>query len=174
MSHLRQTMISGDIQAIVQAAGFEAEGTADFSHRDGRTGGLRYLLRRLSLLGLTKSDEEQLRELGRLTFHDLDTTEVANQITNDASASPLAVAIAGIVRSSRAQRKKWVMLGAVSGAYLGVSGPATDNEKLMGILGAIGGAVAASTIEVFQSTEHLRSEEGFLGSRPSRGEQAPT
>jgi hypothetical protein len=121
------------------------------------------LLLRLSQLGLTAAEQEQLRELGRLVFNDLDATQVADRIGNTESASPLAVAIAGIVRRSgtNVTSKKMAMLGAVFGAYAAISATRTDSGSEV-ILGAIARAVAVSTSELLQNTQQKDSWMNFV------------
>jgi hypothetical protein len=142
---------SMEIQSSVsQIAGSNYESATQFSFGDARNG-LKYVLLRLSQLGLPIEDQEQLRELGRLAFNGSDVKHVADRITNTESTSPLAMAIADIVLRSGTEMtsKKMAMLGAVFGAYAAISsgGP---NES---VLGAIAGAVAVSTSELLQNVQ---------------------
>lgn len=124
---------------------------------------LRYHLLRLTTVGLTETDVEDLRELGRLAFEDVDVTDKSTRIKQRADASELAVAIADIleqapVRGSRAR----VMVGAVLGAYAVVGGTAAaadmtrQDRSAAAVLGAVGGALAASTIPtVLDRIDHV-------------------
>ncbi|WP_406389682.1 hypothetical protein [Streptomyces sp. NBC_00887] len=124
---------------------------------------LRYHLLRLTTVGLTETDVEDLRELGRLAFEDVDVTDKSTRIKQRADASALAVAIADILeqppnRGSRAR----VMVGAVLGAYAVVGGTAAaggmtrQDRSAAAVLGAVGGALAASTIPtVLDRIDHV-------------------
>jgi hypothetical protein len=128
---MNQTTYSIAEQGFARVAGNHYSNTLSHAFGDARLG-LKFMLLRLSLLGITVQDREQLRDLARLAFYDKDVTKAADRIKKRRTASPLAVAIADVVAS--AEEKKLAMLGAVFGAY--VTG---------GILGAITGAVALST-----------------------------
>src|SRR5689334_22268570 len=138
--------IAGDVAEIARVAGvIHYHNAIDKSFDDARNG-LRYILLRLSLLGLTDQDQAQLGELARLAFQASDVTEAVNQIKNRTSATPLAIAIADIVAASRGSQRI-AMLGAVFGAYaaLDAAGDGSGSHILQGVLGAIAGAVALST-----------------------------
>src|ERR1700730_4760056 len=105
-------------------AGMNYDFATGLSFGDARNG-LKYVLLRLSLLGLSAEDQQELRELAKLAFNDLDVKNAAARITNTNTASRLAVAIAEIVQ--RAGEKiasststKMAMLGAVFGAYAAI------------------------------------------------------
>lgn len=145
--------ISADVHEFSRVAGSvhykNAIDISSGSFGDARNG-LKYALMRLSLLGLTEQDREQLGELARLAFQESDVTEAANHIKDRKSASPLAVAIADIVTESSAhggqKMTKMAMLGALFGAY-----PARNDHNLLnGVLGAIAGAVAVATSKFIQ------------------------
>jgi hypothetical protein len=114
---------------------------------------LRYHLLRLSVVGLTKKDQEELLELGRLAFQGSDVTKQVDKIKGRSSASPLAVALADIVGQATLGLggpvdTRALMLGAVLGAYAAFAdgGSSNDEQQLAAaILGAIGGAVATTT-----------------------------
>jgi hypothetical protein len=78
-------------------ASSEYDFATDFSLQDGRKG-LKYMLLRLSLLGLTTEEQQELQELARLAFDGVGVTEIADRIMGS-GASPLAVAIAGVVQN---------------------------------------------------------------------------
>jgi hypothetical protein len=138
--------ISGDVPTIASSAGATHYHNATDKSFDDARRGLRYVLLRLSLLGLTEQDRAELGELARLAFQESDVTAAANQIKNRAAASPLAIAIADIVASSRGSQRM-AMLGAVLGAYaaLHAVGDGSGSHIFQGVLGAIAGAVALST-----------------------------
>ena len=153
--------ISGNAQEISQTAGSGYIDGIGYSFEDAR-GGLRYALKRLSLLGITDQDREQLTELARVASQELDVTEAATRIVNSQSASPLAVAIAVIVNQAQ-PNKKMALFGAVLGAFAGM-GNALDPDGtgiLKAILGAIGGAVGVSTATVLQSDVTMNSWKTF-------------
>jgi hypothetical protein len=130
-----------------------------FSRGDARNG-LRYLLMRLSLLGLTEEDRTELRELGRLTTQHTDAAELAGQIAARATASPLAVAIATLVQRGGGDRDPaMILFGAVFGAYaaLDVSSGGDPKLRLAHVVqAASAGAVAAATVRGVEA-EHERT-----------------
>ncbi|WP_406292077.1 hypothetical protein [Embleya sp. NBC_00896] len=115
---------------------------------------LRYHLLRLTTVGLTQVDVEDLGELGRLAFEDVDVIEQSTRIKQRADASALAVAIAEIVEQSarRDGPRARVMVGAVLGAYAALHDIPQENESTVAVLGAVGGALAASTMPVVLDT----------------------
>ena len=76
--------------------------------------------------------------------------EEADRILNRKTASPLAVAIAGIVAS--APERKQALFGAVFGAYAGLG--AQGSKFTRGIQGAVAGAVALATND-FIARQHV-------------------
>ena len=133
----------------VKEAGIAFESSAALAAGDARNG-LKYVLLRLSTLGLSAKEQEQLRELGRRVLEGADVTQVGDRIKTNQSASPLAVAIVDIVQisfnkisfdESSTVPKKAALLGAVFGAYAAV--PTGDPNEA--VLSAIAGAVALST-----------------------------
>jgi hypothetical protein len=130
-----------------------------FSRGDARNG-LRYLLMRLSILGLTEQDRTELRELGRLATQHTDVAELAGQIAARATASPLAVAIAALVQRGGGDRDPaMILFGAVFGAYaaLDVGSGGDPALRLAHVVqAASAGAVAAATIRGTEE-EHKRT-----------------
>ena len=130
-----------------------------FCSGDARNG-LRYLLKRLSLLGLTQQDQTELRELGRLATQHTDVAELTEQIMTRATASPLAVAIAALVQRGGGDRDPAMLLfGAVFGAYAALDVGSGGDPKLRlayVVQAASAGAVAAATIRGTQE-EHERT-----------------
>lgn len=146
-------------------AGVNYDFAIGLSFDDARNG-LKYVLLRLSLLGLSAEDQQELRELARLAFNELDLKNVATRITNTNTASPLAVAIADIVqrageKSASSTSTKMAMLGAVFGAYA-VIREGRSNGESEGVLGAIAGAVAVSTGEFLQNMHQNDSWANFI------------
>ncbi len=127
-------------------AGEHFGAATQLSLEDAQQHKFRYHLLRLTLVGLTQEDIEDLGELGRLAFQESDLTDQANKIKQRAGASSLAFAIADILEraGSGEGRSKAAMLGAVLGAYTSLGGGG-DRDVDVAILGAIGGAVAMST-----------------------------
>jgi hypothetical protein len=136
-----------------RGAGLNYELATGLSSEDARNA-LKYVLLRLSSLGLTAEDQQELRELARLAFSDLDPKEVADRITNT-SPSPLAVAIAEIVQrcGETITSAKMAMLGAVFGAYATLSAGHSDDGSQV-VLAATAGAVALSTSEFLENMNH--------------------
>src|SRR5262245_23357571 len=117
--------------------------TRGLAFEDARLG-LKYMLLRLSLLGLTQEDQKRLRKLAQLVFADPDDAEEVerevDQIRNHKDTSPLAVAIANIV--AIAPEKKLALLGAIFGAYAGLG--TRGRNTIGGIHGAVAGGRRAS------------------------------
>src|SRR6266446_2621390 len=93
---MSQTRNSVDDQELAREAANQYLNARGLAFEDARLG-LKYMLLRLSLLGLSTEDQKQLRKLARLAFADADVTPEADRIKNRKTVSPLAVAIAGIV-----------------------------------------------------------------------------
>src|SRR6266496_1558604 len=132
---------SVDLKEFSLKAGAYYKASFELTTEDARAG-LKYHLRRLSLLGLSEKDQKQLHDLAELAFRDQDVASPAGEIKGRKSASPLAVALADLI--SEATDRRMAVLGAVFGAYAGLS---SDGERKVadGILGAIAGVVAVTT-----------------------------
>jgi hypothetical protein len=134
-------------------------GTGDsFRDIDIHQFGVRYVLLRLSLVGLTKEDQAELKELVSLVTQNMDVAGVANKIVNRQTASPVAAAIAALVLQGRGS-KKAILLGALFGAYAILDNLNTaDPNSLQTILQAVSaGAVAAATIQFNQEQSETES-----------------
>ena len=134
---------------------------------------IQYHLLRLTLVGLTPKDVEDLRELARLAFEDADVTEQATKTKGRAGASALAVAIADIVEQARTAGpqggRAQVMMGAVLGAYAMIGGTVAESDLPFGsrpaaaVVAAVGGALAASGAPVvFEQIDRVGLP-GYLG-----------
>jgi hypothetical protein len=117
----------------------------DFIFDDVAQRRFHYHLLRLTTVGLTAADVEELHTLGRLVFEDLDVTEQSTRIKQRADASTLAVAIADIIEAASGGHRVRVMIGAVLGAYAAI-GNSRDNRSTASILGAVGGALATDPV----------------------------
>ena len=155
---------------LSREAGEHFRSSTDLSFDDAMQRRLRYHLLRLTVVGLTSDDVEDLSELGRLAFQDSDVTEQSTKIKQRPSASPLAFAIADILERAGGGRPasvslRTVMLGAVLGAYTALGGVPDDHRSTAAVLGAVGGAIATSTsavilanIDQLGSIEYLANE----------------
>ena len=146
-----------------RGAGAALRAATDHSFGDARNG-LRYMLLRLSVVGLTDGEREQLTELARLAFQESDVAAQAGRIRDAADASPLAVAIADLVQETGRTSKRATMLGAISGAYAALrsAGGQHDELVLKGLLGAVAGATAAATSEFLDGERARDSWRSFL------------
>lgn len=130
------------------------------------TEGLRYPLRRLR--GLRQISEEDERELGELADASRSgatgAEALAAAIRARPNASPLARVLAaaavGGLPELQTRRLSQALAGAIAGAYLapnlvrgGDSGWGTLPEELVGVLGAVGGALAADALGVLQEIQ---------------------
>jgi hypothetical protein len=106
---------------ISREAGERFDDAVGFGFEDARLLHLSYHLLRLTVVGLTQADVEDLGELGRLAFQESDVTQQTAKIKQRPDAS-LAFAIADIVEQagqglSGPAARRPVMFGAVLGAY---------------------------------------------------------
>ncbi len=156
---------------LSREAGGHFRSAVDLSFEDAMQQRLRYHLLRLTLVGLTREDVEDLGELGRLAFQESDVTGQATKIKQRPDASSLAFAIADILERAGGGVRgpvslRTVMLGAVLGAYASLGGVRDDAQTAAAVLGAIAGAVATSTrtfvldnIDRRATAEYLSMEE---------------
>jgi len=136
-----------------EPAGERFRSAASFAAEDAQLLHFRYHLRRLTVVGLTDDDVQDLLELGRLAFQGSDVAKQVATITGRKDASLLAVALAEIVgegarSASGADGTRSLAFGAVLGAYAALgerdSGD-RDAQRAAAVIGAIGGAVATTT-----------------------------
>jgi hypothetical protein len=142
-----------------------------FAFEDAQQRRLRYHLLRLTTVGLTRDDVQQLGELARLAFEDADLTDQLRAISERADVSSLASAIAAIVERCRPGSIQFgapadVLVGAVLGAYAGLLDTPDRDRTEAAVLGAIGGGTAASVSRFVQTqlaevgpTEYVRMDE---------------
>jgi hypothetical protein len=156
---------------VSRAAGEQFRSAARFAFEDATQRRLRYHLIRLTVVGLTQEDVQDLSELARLAFQDADLTEQANKVKQRAGVSPLAFAIADILEQAAGVLggrvdNKMLMLGSVLGAYTAVatagSGAGELAETTVAIQGALGGAVALSTSSVILDNIKQESADEYL------------
>jgi hypothetical protein len=143
-----------DTQGTGQEAGEVYRFAIDFSVEDSFRA-LRYPLLRLEALLEPEAGfrgAQELTELGQTVIQGGDVEAVANRIMERQDASPLALTIASIVRAD--PRRKEPMLGAIFGAYAALQerSQTGGDPHARAVLGAIGGAVAATTYNELQKT----------------------
>jgi hypothetical protein len=141
---------AGDVNAFAADAGRRYQGAIDLNREDFRLRSLKYPLLRLSVHGLGAEDQKELAELAKDIVEEREVTDALDRITNRKSASPIAVAIAGIVGSARGS--KWMaMLGAVIGAHAALSLSAGGQGDVgFDVVGAIVGAACLDSAEFVQ------------------------
>lgn len=148
-------MSTSSAQDISRAAGdLFGSGVARI-HDDVAQRRLHYHLLRLTLVGLTQEDIAELRRLAQLVFEDADVSEQADRIRQRPGAGGLAVAIADIVAAAPdGPLSRRALLGAVLGAYSmtggssAAAGLSADFRDTAAVMGAVGGAIAATTSEL--------------------------
>ncbi|WP_030275616.1 hypothetical protein [Streptomyces sp. NRRL B-24484] len=116
----------------------------DFVVEDAALGRLRHHLLRLTTVGLSRDEAEDLGELGRLAFRSSDIAGCTRRIRDRAGASRLAVALADIVEHAGQDERGPVLVGAVLGACAGLGSVGSDEGASAALLGAVGGAVVAA------------------------------
>src|SRR5690348_15879531 len=81
-------------------AGEQFDSAARFGFEDAMQRRLRYHLLRLTVVGLTQQDVQELGELASLAFEGSDVSQQATAISRRVDASPLATAIAQIMQKA--------------------------------------------------------------------------
>jgi hypothetical protein len=160
-----------DVEGSRDDPGERFEDGAHFAFQDAMQRRLRYHLLRLTVVGLSQEDVEQLGELGRLAYQDADITGQVTAIRERPGVSRLASTIAAVVERAgpggdgRAGRAD-VMVGAVVGAYAGLRDTDGSDRADSAVLGAVGGGLAASIgpfirerIAEVGADEYLRMDE---------------
>jgi hypothetical protein len=152
-------------------AGERFDSAARFGFEDAMVRRLRYHLLRLTVVGLTRPEVQELGELGRLAFDGSDVSQQAAMISQRADSSPLGSAIAQIMVKAAAglggpARMPAVMLGAVLGAYAALLHAGEGDQSDSAIAGAIGGAVAGAVsgfvldnVDQVGAAEYVRAED---------------
>ena len=140
-----------DTQTLSSDAGQRFDEALDFAFEDAQQRLLRYHLLRLTVVGLTHDEVPLILELARSAFDDSDAADRVRAITDRPGASVLASAIAGVVGRTRTGNpfapRGDVVLGAVVGAYAAMRDAGSghrDDATAAAVLGAVGGATAAS------------------------------
>jgi hypothetical protein len=141
---------SGDLNTFAAEAGNLYQHAVGLNREDFQLRALKYPLLRLSIHGVSAEDQKELADLAKDVVEERDVTRASDKITNRKSASPIAVAIADIVRS--AQGSKWVtMLGSIVGAHAALSLTAGGrNDVGFDIVGAIVGATCLNSDKFLQ------------------------
>lgn len=141
---------SGDMNAFAASAGRLYEGAVDLNREDFRLRAFKYPLLRLSVHGLGTQDQKALVKLAQDIVEERDVAHACEAIANRKSASPIAVAIAGIVASARGS--KWTaLLGSVVGAHAALGLSAGGHGDVgFDIIGAIVGAACLDSDEFVQ------------------------
>jgi hypothetical protein len=121
----------------------------ELHQEDAQARAIKYFLLRLTVGGLKQEEVIQLRELARLAFLEADISKQADQIRQQATASPLAVAIASVVAQARGS-KRIAMLGAVLGAHAGHATRGSMTNGVPEINGAILGAAVLQARDITQ------------------------
>jgi hypothetical protein len=111
----------------------------ELHQEDSNARALHYLLLRLTVGGLKREEVPTLKELARLAFLEADISKQADQIKQQATSSPLAIAIASVVAQARGS-KRTAMLGAVLGAHAALATRGSVTNGVAEINGAILGA----------------------------------
>jgi hypothetical protein len=160
-----------ETRAIRDDAGERFEEAARFAFEDAQQRRLRYHLLRLTVAGLSHDEIRPLVELGRLAFDGADVTEQVRMIRERPGATPLASALAAIVQRGPvgpdSAGRSDVLIGAVTGAYAGLSSGGSGDRAEAAVLGAVGGGTAVAVgrfvrerISEVGESEYLRPGEG--------------
>jgi hypothetical protein len=171
--------ITFDVEALAREANDAVDRALGFLPQDLHTGlteersvarGMKYPLLRLHGMGQVTEDERE--DLGQLIVdasEGKDVTDLVKKIRGRENPSPLAITLAEITvdprsHGGRADRLQ-VVVGAIAGGYLGHtltrasiqaanvgvgSNARDDAEAVIGIVGAAGGALAATAIAIVQ------------------------
>src|SRR4029453_13855578 len=130
---------SGDVNGSAAEAGMFVLRAVDLNREDFALRALHYPLLGLSVHGLSDQGQEGLVQLWKVVVEERDITPAVEKITNRKSASPIAIAIANIVRMARGP--KWnAMLGSVLGAHAAINFSAGGQPDIgLDVVGAIVG-----------------------------------
>src|SRR5262249_22720963 len=131
--------------------------------RDDTRLGLKYILERLTTVGLTTDDVGELQKLGVAIIENSEIDPIIKKILHHKPPHPLALAIANVVAAVEEAQRQDVFLGAVLSAHAarGVS----DRDANLVLFAAVAGAAAAQSNELVQQfTAHGKAKE--WASRP--------
>jgi hypothetical protein len=103
--------------------------------------GLKYILERLTTSGLRMEDVKELQRVGIEIFEGGGGEHALGKVTNNKSASPLAVAIGNAVAAAPGPERKAVLLGAVLTAH--AAEVISQRDPTLVIFAAVCGAAAA-------------------------------
>jgi hypothetical protein len=133
---------------LADSAAF-AQKAADLCHRalernreDARLG-LKYILLRLTTVGLTTEDVGELQKLAVAVFDKTDIAPAVKKIGQHKSASPLAVAIANVVAAVPEAQRQDVLLGAVLSAH--AAHDVSERDAALVLFAAVNGAATVQT-----------------------------
>jgi hypothetical protein len=138
---------SSNSAAFAQEAANLCESAINRHHEDAHLG-LEYLLKRMTAAGLPMAEVPQLKQLGVAVFKKSGIDAAADAILQNSSASPLAVAMAGVVKAAPANEQEAVLLGSVLGAHAAVEVGRGDHAAL--VFAAVNGAAVARTTKLTQ------------------------
>jgi hypothetical protein len=105
-----------DASALAGEASDRYNGAMGLFQEDARLG-VKYLILRLELLGLTNDEIADLRRLAQVVFAGADPSTAAQAILHRPSATPLAVVIANVALGAPAESKRAALMGAILGAH---------------------------------------------------------
>jgi hypothetical protein len=153
--------VLADSAAFAQSAPNLCQRAIQLNREDSRLG-LKYILERLTTVGLTMDDVGELQRLGVAVFEKSDITPLVKKIVGHKSARPLAVAIANVVAAAPEALRRDVFLGAVLSAHAarGVSEP---GDASLVLFSAVNGAVEVQTNALTQEfLAHGKAKEWAL------------
>ena len=121
---------------------------------DAREERLRYSLLRLTLAGLSREEVVALAEIGERVFAGADAAEAAERLCSRPGTSPLAVAIATIVKrgANHPVDARLTLLGAVLGAHVGTLADDPAARSSVALIGALGGGAAGPCVPIALET----------------------
>jgi hypothetical protein len=125
---------------------------------DAREDRLRYSLLRLTLAGLGREDVKSLAEIGELVFAGSDASGAVEGVRARRGAAPLARVIATVVErgADRPVDPRHTLLGALSGAHVGLLAGTEAERAGLAIIGAMAGAAAAACVPLaLESAERV-------------------
>jgi hypothetical protein len=132
---------NSDPAAFAQNAAQLCSSAISLNREDARLG-LKYLLLRLTTVGLKSEEVAELQKLGIAVFKKSDIKQ-AIQSVRRASASPLAVAIANVVEGAPADQRQSVLMGAVLSAH--AAHHVGERRPDLVLCAAVNGAATAQT-----------------------------
>jgi len=139
--------LRNDLAVFAQQAAVLCQRAIERNREDAHLG-LKYILLRLTTVGLTMDDVNELQKLAVGLFEKDDIAPLVKKIVHHKSASPLAVAIANAVEATPEAQRQDVFLGAVLSAH--AAHDVSERDAGSVLFAAVNGAATIRTTALTQ------------------------